>query len=162
MTRMFESLGELQVSEASPARSRASIVEARGYAARDMLALAEVGHHYLRCGGYRLAEVIFEGLAAINPSEPYYRLALGLTEDHLGDRTRAARCYQEAARLDPKDPRPEINLAELEIESGRRDRARSLLQSALRKSAARGDGDLERKAAALIALIAPSHGEVMR
>jgi Flp pilus assembly protein TadD len=165
-TKMFETLGSISVSgEAGdrPVRERATLAESRGYAPRDLTAIAEMGHHYLRCGGYRLAEVIFEGLAAIQPIEPYYRLALGLVADYLDDRARAARCYQEASRLDPRDGRPEINLAELEIEAGRRQNAMALLESAARKSAARGEAALERKARALAELVSkPFPLEVMR
>jgi Tfp pilus assembly protein PilF len=152
-TAMFATLGRVRallVAEVPDAIVRNGLAEARGYAASDLWAIAEVGYHYLRSGGYRLAAVIFEGLAALQPDEPYHQLALGLAQDHLGEDAAARAAYEKALRLDPADPRPELNLAELSLAGGDHARARLLLARAHGKALARGDAALARKAAALL------------
>lgn len=123
---------------------------ARILARRDLCAIAEVAYHYQRCGGFDLARTIFEGLAAIDPAEPYFAVALGLVSDHLGDRESAVAWYSRARELDPSDGRPDVNLAELAFAEGNRARASSLLRSGAEKARARGDAALERKAHALL------------
>ena len=155
-TSMFNTLGKvraLPAVEASQAIVCASIAETRGYQAEDLQALAEVGYHYIRNGGYKLAAVIFEGLTTIVPGEVYYALALGLTKDYLGDKAEARHHYERALKLDPKDPRPEINLAELELEAGNKKRALARLQRGLQKAKRAQDQALQGKAEAMIELL---------
>lgn len=154
-TSMFQTLGKVEAvpaAEVAQAVVCRSIAEARGYEEDELFALAEVGYHYVRSGGLRLAEVIFEGLTAIAPDEPYFWLALGLVEDYLDDKIEARRCYENAARLDPEDPRPEINLAELDLERRDRRSAELRLRRGLAKAVRGRDDALERKAQALLAL----------
>lgn len=154
-TSMFSTLGgvrALPAAEASRAIVCRSIAESRGYRDEDLHALAEIGYHYLRSGGLKLSAVIFEGLTAIQPEGAFYWLALGLTRDHLGDKLEAKRAYERAAQLQPTDPRPELNLAELALEAGDRARAGALLRRAEAKAEAAGDQPLVRKARALLAL----------
>jgi tetratricopeptide (TPR) repeat protein len=154
-TAMFATLGRVRallVAEVPDAIVRNGLAEARGYGASDLWAIAEVGYHYLRSGGYRLAAVIFEGLAALQPDEPYHQLALGLAQDHLGEEAAARAAYEKALRLDPADPRPELNLAELSLAGGDHVRAQVLLGRARAKALARGDTVLARKATALLGL----------
>lgn len=132
-----------------PAREKAI----ENYKKQDLDAIAAMGGHYLRCGGHRLAHVVFEGLVAIEPRDPHYALGLGLACDHLGDKNGARRAYQLAGRLDPADGRADANLAELALEAGDRPGAVKLLLSAERKSRVRGDEALGNKASALLELI---------
>lgn len=130
----------------------------RGFTRRDLHAIAEVAYHYLRCGGFELGRTLFEGLAAIDPREPYFALALGLAADHLGDRADAVRWYERARTLDPLDGRPDINLAELALAEGDSARASALLRTGTEKARARKDVVLERKARALLEIILGSVG----
>src|SRR5688500_151518 len=114
---------------------------------KDLFAIAHVGHHYLLNGSYELATSIFEGLFAMSPEQPYFALALGLARDRSGDRLGAHRMYARASQLDPRDPRPDVNRAELFLESGDVARARLLLARALSKRG--GDSMLREKAQAL-------------
>jgi Flp pilus assembly protein TadD len=148
--------GIIPVPRASaPAVLDPSAVKAQSvpYKKQDLDAIAEVAYHYLRCGSAKLAEAIFEGLASIDPREPYYQLGLGLAADHAGHKEAAKAAYQRAAQLDPADGRAEINLAELILESGDRARAVKLLESAAKKSRLRGEDELAQKALAFISLI---------
>ncbi len=131
--------------------ARLGLAEVRGYTRAEQMALAEVGYHYLMSGGTRLALVIFEGLVALAPDEPYFHLALGLAYDHA-DRVREAdAAWTTAARLAPRDARPDLNRAELALLAKDPARARQLLTSALAKARAAQDADLEARAQALIA-----------
>jgi Flp pilus assembly protein TadD len=155
-TAMFDTLGQvraLPADECSRAIVRRSIAEARGYSDEELFALAEVGYHYFRSGGLRLALVVFEGLTAIKPDESYFWLALGLVTDYLGDKRRAATCYETAGRLDPNDPRPDLNLAELCLERSDRRRATAYLRRSAKKAELTGDAALENKAHALLGLV---------
>jgi Tfp pilus assembly protein PilF len=130
-----------------------TIAEAREYDPDALFGLAEVGYHYLRSGGLRLAEVIFDGLTAIDPKEPYFWLARGLVADYRGDAEQAVDAYGRASRLDPADPRPELNLAELELVRKNKARARTYLQRALTKANRARNTALAGKAHALLDLI---------
>lgn len=155
-TSMFNTLGRvraLPAEEACQAVLCRTIAEARGYQEEDLFALAEVGYHYIRNGGYKLAEVIFQGLTEIAPSEVYFALALGLTQDYLGKKEGARLHYGRALKLDPRDPRPELNLAELDLEAGNKTRAIERLRRAERKATRSGQDALQRKAQALLELL---------
>lgn len=116
----------------------------------DLYAVAEIAHHYLFSGGLSLALTLFDGLVAACPDEAYFTLGLGLTYDQLGDRQQALACYRRAAELDPSDPRPDINAAELFVEVGDWPRARQGLMRGANKARNRADAVLERKAVALL------------
>lgn len=155
-TAMFSTLGNIRalaVREASSAIVRRNIAEARGYSDSELYALAEIGYHYFRNGGLKLALVIFEGLQAVKPQEPYFALATGLARDYLGDKNGAKAAYQEAARLDVGDARPELNLAELCLEAGDRRAAIQHLNRAAQKAEARKDRPLLKKAQAVLSLV---------
>lgn len=116
----------------------------------DLMILAELGYHYLMCGGLQLAFEIFSSLEVLGPAEPYFPMALALTCDRMGDKAAAHRAYERAARLSPQDPRPELNRAELFIEAGDRTSARTLLASALKKARLAKDAALTAKAECLL------------
>ncbi|MFO0727910.1 MAG: tetratricopeptide repeat protein [Myxococcota bacterium] len=123
----------------------------RSYERDDLFAIAEVAYHYLMNGNSRLAVVLMEGLTAVAPDEAYFRLALGLAQDHQGDKQAAIEAYEMASKLDPQDPRPHVNKAELLIESRRHAEAKPLLSRARDMARRLGDKALERKAAAILA-----------
>ncbi|MBK6685809.1 MAG: hypothetical protein IPG45_15160 [Deltaproteobacteria bacterium] len=131
-------------------RDRRTLAARRGYSREDLQAVAEIGYHYLHNGGVRFARLLFEGLVAVSPDEPYFALALGLAADHAGDKGMARREYQRASDLDPSDPRPEVNLAELDLEAGRFDAARRHLVTASDRLALRLDPALALKTRALL------------
>lgn len=138
------------VAKNPAAPSKHSLAETRGYAREDLLAVAEIGYHYLMNGGTKLALTLFEGLAAVAPREAYFALAVGLALDHEGDRHGALEWYTKAAQLDPTDARPDVNRAELYLELKDRGTAKKLLARALEKARRRGEETLEKKAAAML------------
>lgn len=155
-TAMFDTLGEvraLPAAEAAKAILCRSVAKAYGYRRADLFAVAEIGRCYLESGGYRLAAVIFEGLEALDPDEPYFVMALGLAKDRIGDKQAARRCYRRAQKLDPKDARADLNLAELLVEEGARKKAVQLIARAEKKAIARDETALVKKAGALLSLL---------
>ncbi len=127
-----------------------TVAQMRGYDQQQLDAIAEMAHQYIYNGGYRLAVTLLEGLVAVAPQEPRYLMLLGVCYTHIELRRRAAACFASAARLDPTDARPELNLAELAIFAGRSRAAEGRLRLAMKKARASGDRQLEKKAAALV------------
>jgi Flp pilus assembly protein TadD len=155
-TAMFDTLGRvraLPVEEVSRAIVCRSPAESYGLSESELFAIAEIGRHYLESGGYKLASLIFEGLEALDPEVHYFAMALGLTRDRLGDKAGAISCYRKAQRLDPKDARADLNLAELLIEAGQRREAIALIQRAEQKAVAAEETQLAQKARALLMLL---------
>lgn len=132
------------------ASKRRTLAQSRGYELQDLYAIAEIAYHYLMNGGTSIAVTLYEGLSAVAPNEAYFALGLGLALDHSGDKKGAFAAYTRAGELDPHDARPDVNRAELLLESGDKNRARQLLSRALGKAANRGDAALERKAQAIL------------
>ena len=133
-----------------PADPSRGLAEVRGYRREDLMAVAEIAYHYLFSGGLELARTLYEGLSAVQPEEPYYALALGLTYDRLDDKPQAERWYRTAAQLDPADGRADVNRAELYLEGGDFVRAAKLLRRGVSKASLRRDAELARKTTAIL------------
>lgn len=151
-TDFFDTLGRIAAHgvprEPAPSRSPA---EQRGYSPESLRVVAGMATHYLYSGGYRLAEVLFEGLTSVAPDEPYHWLALGLTYDRQSRLQEAERAYEAAAARAPNDARAFINLAELRAEAGDLDAARTLLAKAAKLAERSADLALRRKAETMAA-----------
>lgn len=132
--------------------------ELRGYPADALKVVASIATHYLYAGGYRLAEVLFEGLCAVAPDEPYHWLGLGLGCDRQNRTAEAARAYRTAAEKAPGDARPLVNLAELEVEAGRTREAQRLLARAVTLAERAGDRALHGKAKMMLERLAGAPG----
>lgn len=155
-TDFFDTLGRISaygVEQGQPAGQGPAAL--RGYPEDALRVVASIATHYLYSGGYRLAEVLFEGLCAVAPDEPYHWLGLGLTHDRLNRVESAARAYQVAAERAPSDARPLVNLAELEVEAGRPAEAARLLTRAVTLAERAQDGALLGKARMMLTRLAP-------
>ncbi len=89
--------------------------ELHGISGPEMLEMAVSGFAMYEQGRYNEAKVIFEGLAALDPRESYYRTALGaiyLAQDKIDD---ALREFDEAIRLNPKDLAAYVNRGEVRL-----------------------------------------------
>jgi len=113
--------------------------------------VAEVAYNYLFSGAAGLALTLFEGLVAVAPNEAYFALAVGLAHDRTGSRDAAAHWYGRAAELDPRDPTPDLNRAELALADRDYAGARPLLARARKKACVAAQPDLRAKSDALIA-----------
>lgn len=99
-------------------RGDISLRELHGISPREMLEMAVSGYAMYGQGRYREAEVIFGGLSALDPSESYYRTALGaihLAQEKVDD---ALREFDQAMRLNPKDLAACVNRGEAHLRLG--------------------------------------------
>lgn len=137
-------------SQRALAPRRTSLEHARGYDRDDLFVIAEIAHGYLFSGNARLALQFYEGLNAIAPDEGYFALSLAVAHEELGDQKQAARWYQEACRLDPKDARARINLGQLLLRAGSRRKAARCFSDGLSLARRSGEQALEKKARAIL------------
>ena len=96
----------------------------------DIDCIAELAYDYAISGAHEVARVLYTGLVALEPRVAHHRLGLGLALDRRGQTDAAREQFEIAAQLDPTEPTPLVNLAELRLAVGDRRRALSLLNSA--------------------------------
>lgn len=95
-----------------------TLQELDGVSGPEMLEMAVTGFSMYEQGRYREAKVIFEGLAALDPKESYYRTALGavfLAQDKLDD---AVAEFDAAIKLNDKDIAAFVNRGEVRLRKG--------------------------------------------
>ena len=106
------------------AKGRATLQELKGYSADELYAIAQHGYTLFLNGRTRHAQVIFEGLVAVDPRNDYYYRALGVVYHRLGDAERAIRQFTHAVTVAPRSPAAYVNRAEVHI--ARRDTEKAL------------------------------------
>lgn len=100
------------------AKGEMTLAELDGISGPEMLEMAVTGFAMYEQGRYREAKVIFDGLAALDPKESYYRTALGavfLAQDKLEE---AAAEFDEAIKLNKKDIAALVNRGEVRLRKG--------------------------------------------
>lgn len=107
------------------AKGKATLQELKGYTADELYAIAQHGYTLFLNGRTRHAQVIFEGLVAVDPRNDYYYRALGVVYHRLGDAERALRQFSHAITVAPKSPAAYVNRAEVHI--ARRDTDKALV-----------------------------------
>lgn len=134
------------------ARGEATLMELKGYKEEELYSIAQQGYTLFLNGKIKDAQVIFEGLVAIDPRNDYYYRALGVVYHRLGDAERALRQFTHAVTVAPKQPIAYVNRAEVHI--ARRDYEKALtdLDYAIRVSPDLSS-PIARKALALRSLI---------
>ena len=134
------------------AKGKATLQELKGYTPDELYAIAQHGYTLFLNGRTRHAQVIFEGLIAVDPRNEYYYRALGVVYHRLGDAERALRQFTHAITVAPGSPAAYVNRAEVHI--ARRDTDQALIDL---EHAIRAGGDLShpvaQKALALRSLI---------
>lgn len=145
---------ELEPAEAmlSWAKGESTLMELKGYAPEELYAIAQHGYALFLNGKVRDAQVVFEGLVAVDPRNDYYYRALGVVYHRLGDAQRAIRQFSHAITVNPSSATAYVNRAEVHI--ARRDTEEALkdLDAALRTQRDLGQ-PLPRKALALRTLL---------
>ncbi|HJL40145.1 MAG TPA: tetratricopeptide repeat protein [Myxococcales bacterium LLY-WYZ-16_1] len=134
------------------ARGEQTLQELKGYSAEEVYAISQQGYSLFLNGKVRDAQVVFEGLVALDPRNDYHYRALGVIYHRLGDVERALRQFTHAITVAPRNPAGYVNRAEVHI--ARRDMGRALadLEKAVR-AAPSGDDPVARKAHALRRLL---------
>jgi Flp pilus assembly protein TadD len=92
--------------------------------------LTELAYLLFEEGRYEEARVMFEGLVALDMSNPYFYRALGAVSQRLGKNDAAVRYYQRALKLNDSEPEVWGNMGELLLVEGEMERAVSCLEKA--------------------------------
>jgi Flp pilus assembly protein TadD len=106
------------------AKGEATLQEIKGYSEEELYVIAQHGYTLFLNGKVKDAQVVFEGLVAIDPRNDYYYRALGVVYHRQGDAERALRQFTHAITVSPKAPAGYVNRAEVHI--ARRDFERAL------------------------------------
>lgn len=106
------------------ARGDATLMQLKGYSEEELYSIAQQGYTLFLNGKIKDAQVIFEGLVAIDPRNDYYYRALGVVYHRMGDAQRAIRQFTHAVTVAPKEPTAYVNRAEVHI--ARRDYEKAL------------------------------------
>ncbi len=100
------------------ARGEMTLQELDGISGPEMLEMAVTGFSMYEQGRYREARIIFQGLAALDPKESYYRTALGavyLAQDKLDE---ALEEFNAAIGLSSTDIAAFVNRGEVLLRKG--------------------------------------------
>jgi tetratricopeptide (TPR) repeat protein len=97
------------------ARGKVTLQELKGYTLEELYAIAQHGYALYLNGKVRDAQILFEGLVALDPRNGYYYRALGVVYHQLGDAERALRQFSHAITVDPENPAAYVNRAEVHI-----------------------------------------------
>ncbi len=94
-------------------RNRLSLAALARYPKKKLLKLAEIGYFKYKYGRYPEALQVFEALASIDHTNPYYHTALGGIYQKMGKYVDAVVEYTRAARIHPKDLCTFVNRGEI-------------------------------------------------
>ena len=100
------------------AAGKATLKELRGYTADELYAIARSAHVFYRQGQIEPARVLFQGLRAVDPLDPYFARAVAVVEFAAGNREAALVAWNAAVALDPGDASAWVGRAEVKIASG--------------------------------------------
>ena len=104
--------------------------EALGVTDETIQKLAEYGYALVENQFYSQAAALFDGLVTLDPNVAYFHLGLGMALRNLGHNDAAAVSFMRAKQLDKEDMASTINLAQVLLDLGRKDEARTLLEEA--------------------------------
>jgi tetratricopeptide (TPR) repeat protein len=128
---------------------KTTLRQIRNYSDDELLAISQIGYHFLMQGKNEESRVIFEGLIAIDPQNDFYYRALGVVFQRLGDYERAMKQFVYAAQINPGSPYAYVNRAEILISQGEANKAEPELRLALERMGPK-DEQLSKKAWALL------------
>jgi tetratricopeptide (TPR) repeat protein len=131
-------IDQLEVAPSTEVRrwatGEATLQEIKGYTEEELYFIAQQGYTLFLNGKIKDAQVIFEGLVAVDPRNDYYYRALGVVYHRLGDAERALRQFTHAITVAPKSAAAYVNRAEVHISRRDYDRALVDLQTAIQVS----------------------------
>lgn len=130
------------------AEGKATLKDVRGYTDEQLYAIARTAYVYFYQGKIQQARTIFQGLYAVNPTDPYFAQALGVVEFAAGNAQGSLAAYDVAIRLSPEDPQGWVGRAEVKIATGQKAQALEDLRRA--QSVAAEDHPLKGKIGAML------------
>jgi tetratricopeptide (TPR) repeat protein len=113
------------------ADGNATLKDVRGYSAEELQAIARTAHVFFCQGRIEEARVLFEGLQAIDPLDPYFASALAVVQFAGGNAQAALAAWDAAIPLAPDEPSVWVGRAEVKLALGNRAQAIADLQRAL-------------------------------
>ncbi len=131
---------------------RVTLKQIVGLNDEELYAISSQGYYMFLQGKAEQAQVIFEGLVAIDPKNPYYYRALGAIYWRLDKSARALKQFTYAIRVAPKEISSYINRAEVYVAQQDFKAARKDLVAAT-KRARPTDEALVNKARAMMRMI---------
>ena len=134
-------------------QGRVSLKEIVGLSPEELFAIANQGYLFFLQGKIQPAQVIFEGLVAIDPRNAYYYRALGAIYWQQQEAQKALRQFTYAIRVAPHDVSSYVNRAEVFVASKQFEEARKDLHQALSRARPE-DQPLVKKANAMMQMIA--------
>ncbi|MBK8014537.1 MAG: tetratricopeptide repeat protein [Deltaproteobacteria bacterium] len=106
------------------AAGTATLQELKGYSPEELYLISQQAYTLFLNGKIKDAQVIFEGLLAIDPRNEYYYRALGVIYHRQGDSERAIRQFTHAITVAPRSAAGYVSRAEVCI--ARREHERAL------------------------------------
>ncbi|MGA9520775.1 MAG: tetratricopeptide repeat protein [Myxococcaceae bacterium] len=97
------------------AEGKATLKDVRGYTDEELYSIARTAYIFYHQGKLAEARVLFQGLYAVNPTDPYFAKALGVVEFAAGNHTGALTAWDVAIKLAPNDPGAWVGRAEVKI-----------------------------------------------
>ena len=134
------------------ARGEVTLRDVKGYTPEHLFHIAQTGYTLYLNGKFKDAQVVFEGLVAVDPRNSYYYRALGVVLHRRGDAEGAIQQFSRAIKVSPRGVTAYVNRAEVHI--SRRDFRTALkdLDAAIRTARDTSD-PIVRKANALRILL---------
>lgn len=105
------------------ADGKATLKEVRGYSDEELYSIARTGYYFFYQGKVNEARTVFQGLYAINPTDPYFAKALGVVEMAAGNPAGAVAAYDVAIKIAPQDAAAYLGRAEVKVLQGQKAQA---------------------------------------
>ena len=133
------------------ADGKATLKDVRGYSDEELFSIARTGYFFFYQGKLDQARTVFQGLYAINPTEPYFAKALGVVEMAAGNPVGAMAAYDVAVKISPQDSGAYVGRAEVKLSQGQKPQALEDLRKAAQVV---GDDDaMKAKISAMLATL---------
>jgi type III secretion system low calcium response chaperone LcrH/SycD len=113
------------------ADGKGTLKDVRGYSNEELYAVAKTAYFFYYQGRLNEARVLFQGLYAIDPLDPYFAKALGVVELAAGNVQGALSAYDVAIKLAPNDPAAYVGRAEVKLYQGNKGQAAEDLRKAI-------------------------------
>jgi type III secretion system low calcium response chaperone LcrH/SycD len=131
------------------ADGKATLRDVRGYSDDELYAIAKTAYFFFHQGRVNEARTLYQGLYAVNPTDPYFAKALGVVELAAGNAQGALAAYDVALKLASDDAQAYVGRAEVKLAMGQKSQAIEDLRRAA--TLAPADDPVTRKANAMIA-----------
>jgi type III secretion system low calcium response chaperone LcrH/SycD len=112
------------------ADGKSTLKDVRGYTDEELYSIARTGYYFYYQGKLSEARIVFQGLYAINPLDPYFAKALGVVEMAAGNPQGAVAAYDVALRISPTDAGCYLGRAEVRLLQGQKAQALDDLRKA--------------------------------